>query len=280
MSDGSIVQATIFKALSSPIRRQILEYIEEMEWVTYTDLTEKFELKSGPLYYHLRQMKQFIYQDEHKKYYLTEEGKKALEIFKGKDESEVQIIYIEKEEEEHRIFSIGKFSLAKFIRFFANNPIHTLIEFVILAGVSVYLGSRSQILVVGNFVVNLEVPIWIAYISLIGSWIFVGGISELLARFGYKKKDQPLALLNVSNLIFLPSFLLVLSLALAGVASGTTVIIPPIVMLIFHGIFQIWSFLVIITALGEIKKLSIDKSALIAMLVSYTQIFALIFILL
>ncbi|OLS31149.1 MAG: hypothetical protein HeimAB125_16980, partial [Candidatus Heimdallarchaeota archaeon AB_125] len=177
-------------------------------------------------------------------------------------------------------FSIGKFSLAKFIRFFANNPIHTLIEFVILAGVSVYLGSRSQILVVGNFVVNLEVPIWIAYISLIGSWIFVGGISELLARFGYKKKDQPLALLNVSNLIFLPSFLLVLALALAGVASGTTVIIPPIVMLIFHGIFQIWSFLVIITALGEIKKLSIDKSALIAMLVSYTQIFALIFILL
>ena len=279
MSDDSITKAVVFKALSSPIRRQILEYIEEMEWVSYTDLTEKFELKSGPLYYHLRQMKQFVYQDEHKKYYLTEEGKKALEIFKGKDESEVQIIYREKEEE-HRVFSIGKFSLARFIRFFANNPIHSLIEFVILAGVSVYLGSRSQILVVGNFVVNLEVPIWIAYISLIGSWIFVGGISELLARFGYKKKDQPLALLNVSNLIFLPSFLLVLALALAGAASGTTVIVPSIVMLIIHGIFQIWSFLVIITALGEIKKLSIDKSALIAMLVSYTQIFVLIFILL
>ena len=279
MSDDSITKAVVFKALSSPIRRQILEYIKDMEWVSYTDLTEKFELKSGPLYYHLRQMKQFVYQDEHKKYYLNEEGKKALEIFKGKDETEVQIIYREKEEE-HRVFSIGKFSLARFIRFFANNPIHTLIEFVILAGVSVYLGSRSQILVVGNFVVNLEVPIWLAYISLIGSWVFVGGISELLARFGYKKKDQPLALLNVSNLIFLPSFLLVLALALAGAASGTTVIVPSIVMLILHGIFQIWSFLVIITALGEIKKLSIDKSALIAMLVSYTQIFVLIFILL
>lgn len=279
MSDDSKTKAAVFKALSNPIRRQILEYIEDMEWVTYTDLTEKFDLKSGPLYYHLRQMKQFIFQDDQKKYYLSDEGKNALEIYKGKDVSEVKIIYKEKEEE-HRVFSIGKFSLAKFIRFFANNPYHTLIEFVILAGVSVYLGSRNQILIVGNFVVNLEIPIWLAYISLVGSWIFIGGISELLARFGYKKKNKPLALVNVSNLIFLPSFLLVLSLALAGVASGGTVVVPSILMLILHGIFQVWSFLVIITALGEIKKLSIEKSALIAMLVSYTQIFALIFILL
>lgn len=279
MSDDSKTKAAVFKALSNPIRRQILEYIEDMEWVTYTDLTEKFDLKSGPLYYHLRQMKQFIFQDDQKKYYLSDEGKNALEIYKGKDVSEVKIIYKEKEEE-HRVFSIGKFSLAKFIRFFANNPYHTLIEFVILAGVSVYLGSRNQILIVGNFVVNLEIPIWLAYISLVGSWIFIGGISELLARFGYKKKNKPLAFVNVSNLIFLPSFLLVLTLALAGVASGGTVVVPSILMLILHGIFQVWSFLVIITALGEIKKLSIEKSALIAMLVSYTQIFALIFILL
>jgi DNA-binding transcriptional ArsR family regulator len=279
MSEDSKTKEAVFKALSNPIRREILEYIEDMEWVTYTDLTEKFELKSGPLYYHLRQMKQFVYQDEHKKYYLTEEGKKALDIFKGKDEQEVKIIYRQKEEE-HRVFSIGKFSIAKFIRFFANNPIHTLIEFIILAGLSVFLGFRSDILIVGNFVVNFEVPIWIAYLSLIGSWLFVGGVSELLARFGYKKKQKPFALLNVSNLIFLPSFALVLILALIGVASGTTIAVPNIVMLILHGVFQVWSFLVIITAIGEVKELSIEKSALIAMLVSYTQIFALIFILL
>ncbi|MHA1217851.1 MAG: winged helix-turn-helix domain-containing protein [Candidatus Heimdallarchaeaceae archaeon] len=279
MSEDSKEDVIDFKALSNPTRRSILEYIAEMEWVTYTQLTEKFEVKSGPLYYHLRQIKQFVYQDKQKKYYLTEKGKKAIEIIQGRDDKKVEIIYREKEEE-HRVFSIGKFSLAKFIRFFAKNPIHTLIEFIILAGVSVFLGSGNKILIVGNFVVNLEVPIWLAYISLIGSWIFVGGFSELLARFGYRRKDKPFALLNVSNLIFLPSFLLVLILALAGVASGTTVVVPTIVMLIIHGIFQIWSFLVLITALGEIKKLSIEKSALIAMLVSYTQIFALIFILL
>ncbi len=279
MSEDSKIQATVFKALSSPIRREILEYIENMEWVTYTDLTEKFELKSGPLYYHLRQMKHFVFQDEHKKYYLSDEGKNALEIIKGRDQTKVEIIYREKEEE-HRVFSIGKFSLSKFVRFFAKNPIHTLIEFVILAGASVFIGSGNKILIVGNFIVPLEVPIWLAYVSLIGSWLFVGGFAELLSRFGYKKKQKTLTFLNVSNLIFLPSFLFILIVALVGAASGTTVLVPSIVLLILHGVFQIWSFLVIITALGEIKELSIDKSALIAMFVSYTQIIALIFILL
>jgi len=279
MSEDSKVDVIDFKALSNPTRRSILEYIAEMEWVTYTQLTEKFELKSGPLYYHLRQIKQFVYQDKHKKYYLTEEGKKAIIIIQGSDKQQTEIIYREKEEE-HRVFSIGKFSLAKFIRFFAKNPIHTLIEFVILAGVSVFLGSGNKILIVGNFVVPLEVPIWLAYVSLIGSWLFVGGFAELLSRLGYKKKQKPFTFLNVSNLIFLPSFLFILIVALVGAASGATVLVPSIVLLILHGVFQIWSFLVIITALGEIKELSINKSALIAMFVSYAQIFALIFILL
>ena len=57
MSEDSKVDVIDFKALSNPTRRSILEYIAEMEWVTYTQLTEKFELKSGPLYYHLRQVK-------------------------------------------------------------------------------------------------------------------------------------------------------------------------------------------------------------------------------
>ena len=205
--------------------------------------------------------------------------KKAIIIIQGRDNKEVEIIYQEKEEE-HRVFSIGKFSLAKFIRFFAKNPIHTLIEFIILAGVSVFIGSGNKILIVGNFVVPLEVPIWLAYVSLIGSWLFVGGFAELLSRLGYKKKQKPFTLLNVSNLIFLTSFLFILIVSLVGVATGATVFVPSIVLLILHGVFQIWSFLVIITALGEIKELSVDKSALIAMFVSYTQIIALIFILL
>lgn len=277
MSQESKIEEVIFTALSNPLRRKILEFIDEIGGATYTDLTENFELKSGPLYYHLRQMKQFIYQDEHKKYRLTEDGIKALNIFRGRKEPEYEIF---EEPEKPKVFSIWKISLVPLIRFFAKNPIHAGIEFIILAGVSVFIGWGSNFLIVGNFVIPYQIPLWLGYISLFASWIFIGGFTEILSRFAFKKRRKTFALMNVTNLIFLPSFIFTIVTGIIAWTSGTTVVVPSVLLLILHGLFQIWSFLIIITAVGDIKEISIEKSALIAMIVSYTQIFALIFILL
>ncbi|GAH69504.1 unnamed protein product, partial [marine sediment metagenome] len=56
MTDDIEEKAEMFAAFSHPIRRQMLEYIAEEEESTYTMLTAKFELKSGPLYHHLRRI--------------------------------------------------------------------------------------------------------------------------------------------------------------------------------------------------------------------------------
>lgn len=277
MSQDSTIEEAMFNALSNPLRRKIIEFIDEIGGATYTDLTENFELKSGPLYYHLRQMKQFVHQGDSKKYLLTEDGVKALNLFRGKKEPEYEVF---EEPEKPKVFSMWKFSLVPLVKFFARNPIHSLIEFVILAGVSVFIGWRSNMFIVGNFVISYEVPLWLGYISLLASWIFIAGFSEILSRFVYKKKKNSLELINVINLIFLPSFLFTIILGIIGWASGTILIVPSIVLLILHGVFQIWSFLIIITAIGEVKELTIERSAIIAMVVSYAQIFTLIFILL
>ena len=276
MAQESPIEEAMFTALSNPIRRKIIEFIDYIGGATYTDLTEEFELKSGPLYYHLRQMKQFVYQGENKKYLLTEDGVKALNLFIGK-KPEYEIF---EEPEKPAVFSMGKFSLNPLIQFFAKNPIHALIEFVILAGVSVFMAWQSEILIVGNFVVSYKVPLWLGYLSLIGSWLFIAGFSEVLSRFVFKKKKNSFALINVINLIFLPSFLFTIIVGLVGLASEGTVAVPSIVLLVLHGVFQIWSFLIVITAIGELKELSIERSAIIAMVVSYIQIFTLIFVLL
>jgi DNA-binding transcriptional ArsR family regulator len=67
MTDDTTIKADLFAALSHPIRRQILEFIAENKEVSYTQLTETFELKSGPLYHHLRRIKQFVFQNNEKK---------------------------------------------------------------------------------------------------------------------------------------------------------------------------------------------------------------------
>ena len=277
MNHDSTIEEAMFTALANPLRRKIIEFIDEIGGASYKDLTENFELKSGPLYYHLRQMRKFVYQGDSKKYLLTEDGMKALNIFRGKKEQEYETFEIP---EKPKVFSMGKLSLKPMVKFFAKNPIHSFIEFIILAGFSVFIGWNSNILVVGNFVINYEVPLWLSYISLLGSWIFIAGFSELLARFIYKKKRNVFALINVINLIFIPSFLFTIIVGVSGWVSGITLVIPSAVLLVLHGIFQIWSFLIIITAIGEVKELTIEKSAIISMIVSYAQIFALIFILL
>ncbi|MHA2308197.1 MAG: winged helix-turn-helix domain-containing protein, partial [Candidatus Heimdallarchaeaceae archaeon] len=233
MSQESKIEEAMFTALSNPIRRKILEFIDEIGGATYTDLTETFELKSGPLYYHLRKMKQFVYQDEHKKYLLTEDGAKALSIFKGKKEPDYEIF---EKIEKPNVFSIWKFSLVPLVRFFSKNPIHALIEFVILAGVSVFIGWGSNFLIVGNFVIPYEVPLWLGYVSLFVSWIFIGGFAEILSRFVYKKKKKSFTLINVTNLIFLPSFIFTIITGIISWTSGTTVVIPSILLLILHGL--------------------------------------------
>ncbi|MCG3216032.1 MAG: winged helix-turn-helix transcriptional regulator [Candidatus Heimdallarchaeota archaeon] len=276
MAESFVLDDKMLKVLSNPIRRKILEFIAE-GGATYTDLTETFELKSGPLYHHLRQMKQFVYQDEHKRYLLTEEGNKVIEILYGRDQHSYFSIT---ETKKHKVFSIGKFSFTPFVGFFAKNPIHALIEFVILAGASVFIGFGNKILIVGNFVVNYDVPLWLAYISLVASWFFIAGFAEVLSRFVYKKKKNVLALLSTTNLIFIPSFLFILIVGIIGWISGLTIVIPSVVLLILHGFFQIWSFLILITSIGLLKELSIEKAALISMIVSYAQILVLIIILL
>jgi DNA-binding transcriptional ArsR family regulator len=277
MADDDKLKMELFAALSHPIRRKMLEFIAKEQEVSYTQLTDTFELKSGPLYHHLRKIKQFVYQREDKKYCLTEEGLKAIAVLHG-----VEAPSFEDLESllKPKIIQIGKVSLAPFIRFFSKNPYHVYIEFLILAAISGYLGATSKIIIVGNFVLNFEISLVLAYVSLFASWIFLAFVSEMMSRLLYKKRENTIAMFGVTSLIFLPAFIFIIVVWLAGLASGTTIIVPKAVLLVLHGIFQIWSFLVIATALGVLKELSLEKSAIIALTGNYIQIFSIIFIML
>lgn len=277
MTEDIEQKAEMFAAFSHPIRRQMLEYIEEEEEVTYTMLTKKFELKSGPLYHHLRRIKKFVYQREDKKYCLTDEGKKALSLVKGEVEPKSHGII---EEEKPKVFNVGKFSLEPLIKFFVKNPYHIFIEFFILVAVFGYLASAYGIIVLGNFVVNFEASLWLVYVIMIASWLFTAGLTEILARFVYKKKRNTLRIFGIAWLVFIPAFLFILVTWLIGLSSGITIIVPSFVLLLLHGIFQIWSFLILTTAIGSLKELSKEKSVIISLIVIYIQVFVLIFVML
>ncbi len=66
--------------LAHPLRQEILVYIEQEGETGYKDLKNKFNVATGTLYHHLRFLKGLIEQDSNKKYILTDEGRKALNV--------------------------------------------------------------------------------------------------------------------------------------------------------------------------------------------------------
>lgn len=63
-------------------RKRILLAIGDNEKVSATTLRDLLKISTGSLYYNLRQLKDFVTQDQERNYVLTEEGKKVYMILK------------------------------------------------------------------------------------------------------------------------------------------------------------------------------------------------------
>ena len=267
----------VLVALSHPIRRKILEFLAEEKEVGAARLLEELNLKSGPLYYHLRKIKYLVQQDEKRKYSLTDKGKEALKYTYGMTSTKNQEIFLE---EKIKYLEIGKLRLTPLLNYFAKNPVRTLIEFLIVFLVCGFFSSQASTLIVGNFIVFTPNQIWESYISLFVTWILIVGLAEILARLFYGQYSNTLKFISISSLNYLPQLLTVTIFWIISLSSSVVISIPGIVIYIIFGITQIWSFLVLATALGIAKNLSLEKSVIISLLANYIQILMVIFVVL
>ncbi|MHA1123198.1 MAG: winged helix-turn-helix domain-containing protein [Candidatus Heimdallarchaeota archaeon] len=273
-------ESILFDVLANPIRRKIIEEIALNEKLSYKQLVRLTQLKSGPLYHHLHKLEELLEQDEEKHYLLSEEGIRAIKLIEiSKTEDIDQFQEHDEEPIEPRILSFFGISLRPIIAFFAKHPYRTLAEFLVLAIVCGYLSYRDDVLLIGNFTLAVETEIYFSYLSLFLSWLFLGGVAELIARFVFKKKEGTAALLSVTGLSFLPVFIFSIVVFIVNLSVQTAVFLPLIPLLVIHGAFQIWSFIVLTTTLGVAKKLSLDKSIIISLILNYIQIFVVIFVL-
>lgn len=280
MSEQVDYESLLFDVLANPIRRKIIEEIAISEKLSYKQLVRLTKLKSGPLYHHLHKLENLLEQDEEKQYLLSDEGKRAVKLIEVSKAEEIED-YTEAAQEpvELRIITFFGLSLRPIVAFFAKHPYRTLAEFLILAIICGYLSYRDDILLLGNFTLSIETEIYFSYLSLFLSWLFLGGIAELIARFIFKKKEGTMALLSVTGLSFLPVFIFSIVVFIVNLSVQTAVYLPLIPLLIIHGVFQIWTFYVLSTTLGVVKKLSLDKSIIISLILNYIQILIVIFVL-
>jgi len=278
MSEDETNDSILFDVLANPIRRKIIEEIATNEKLSYKQLVRLTQLKSGPLYHHLHKLENLLKQDEEKQYFLSEEGKRALTLLKISKKEEIKdYSEVEQEQVEPRILSFFGLSLRPIIAYFAKHPYRTLAEFFILTVICGYLSYKNEILLLGNFTLPLQTEIYFSYLSLILSWLFLGGVTELIARFIFKKKAGSLELLSVTGLAFLPVFLFSIVIFIINYTIQKAVYLSLISLLVIHGVFQLWTFWVIAAALGVAKKLSLEKSIIVSLIINYILILTVIF---
>ncbi|MHA1353234.1 MAG: ArsR/SmtB family transcription factor [Candidatus Heimdallarchaeaceae archaeon] len=275
MSDGDENKNEIFLALSHPIRRQILEEIYAQGFISYTELVELTKLKPGPLYHHLKKIKQFIYQTENKLYRLTDEGYRALELLRAVDKKDFRQ---QTQVENYSIIRFFGLSFSPLIKYFSKNPYRTFVEFIILSILCSYFASESDILLVGTFVVSKSVPFYISFLSIFFSWLVIAGLTELIILGILRKRRETFAFITSLSLSFIPMFLFFIITWVISYSFSIEIAFPLYSLLIIHGFFQLWLFMIISTAIGELKILSVEKSSIIALGINYLQTFIIIFL--
>ncbi|MEM3114021.1 MAG: hypothetical protein QXY72_02640, partial [Nitrososphaerota archaeon] len=63
-------------------RRRIILAIGDSGRISATTLRDMLKISTGSLYYNLRQLKDFVTQDEDRNYVLTEEGERVYKVLK------------------------------------------------------------------------------------------------------------------------------------------------------------------------------------------------------
>ena len=257
----------IYTALGSQVRRDILSFIYQYQIVGFNELKKKFrDLKVGSLYHQLNTMKALIEQDENKKYYLSDLGKVAHNLMiLNRDHIETSNVRIDTHQEKKKTFSTkildfltAFFLPRKIFQYLTSESLRTFFEGLIVIGAMLFFTIDSKIVLAGFF--PLEIEEWyFSLIGVLGLWIFLGLVTELLSTMFYKRKYNPLKLLAVIPFTLIPSMIALFFIWLQTKVSTTFLFLNGQILIILG---QIWTLPLMTTAVSQSKELAISRSSL------------------
>lgn len=266
------VEEVVFKALSHPIRRRIVYTIGKSGYASFTDLS-KIEPRVGLLYYHLNIMKDLLYQDEKKRYRLSEIGKKAYELLISGEDLEDYEIYTSR----RNTFSLLSLVLTPAILFehlfkMAHKSLFGIIFLV--GGIGLILSSAQLVPLLLFLVPMRNTPVSILMLTYV-DWLIVSLLVCSLLHIIYRK--------NCFKIFFetlMTSAIAQLPLALFSAIwwlFPTINSLKEISMLLLLS-FQAWSLWILTTGIKVSTQLSTRRAILIPLLIQYLGTIVLLYL--
>lgn len=235
------------------------------------------KVSTGTIYHHLDTLSKLIVQRDDKKYYLTELGLHAYNSLKDNIDDIITPDFSKKEFNSPILKGLMRLTPKKYINYESNTTYQIVIISIIITLIGAILcglnGLFPFLLFFGESLISIDL-IDLAFkillsLAFIGNLFFYYLINEGICRIFYKKKENSLRFLTSFAIILFPLDIylcLRFILIFTGSFDFTSIkIIDNILMILF----QVWALWLLTYNLSVNKKLKIENSLIVSLLVHY-----------
>ncbi len=241
-------EVDIFKALGHPLRRKILRMIAERGSVSYKELS-RIEPKSGVLYHHLRLLGDLIYQDDNRRYRLTEKGARAYELLMS--------VFLEPQDK-----SIHRFLAPRWMFELIEGKISLLVVGVFLASTLLWWGSRDipvLLTIIPNYGSTILPKVFIPIIN----WVSSSVVTTWIIRFVLGRRVSVVDVMVKST----PSFIII------NLYPVVIWMFPHTVLdIVFLCIIQFFALMFLVSAVSVVGRVSLRKAGIIVIVLHYISL--------
>jgi hypothetical protein len=263
--------------LGHGLRRKIINIIGENKFTSFTYLKKELKVSTGTIYHHLDTLSHLIEQRDDKKYYLTELGTHAYNSLKDNINTIITPDFSKKEFSSPILKGLMRLTPKKYINYESNQMIYTIIISITIALIgAIFCGLNGLFplfLFFGQSIIEFEViePILQIILAVIfmGNIVFFFLFNEGICRIIYKKKENTLKFLISFPIILFPiDIYLILHFILFSTGSLNLVAVR-ILDNVLVILFQVLSLWLLTYNLSVNKKLKIENSLIISLLIHY-----------
>jgi hypothetical protein len=254
----------MYHRLRHPLRKRIIEVLGERGRVSFTDLKREVDIGVGKLYYHLEILGGLVVQDEGRRYMLSGEGRRALELLRV---GEGGVVYRQAPEQLNSVFAF--FTVRPVFRFLRRTPEVGLPLLLIVAVFGAFLNVQAGLDPFLFFLLDkpASLPIVTVLKSVIGP-LFVFAFCDLASTYLYRRVGNHLNLLVG---IAFSQFPLTIFSLLWLIFKKALLSWAPVMYILFFT-FQAWSIILLIAALNASKGVRFGQASLIVLTLTYLNI--------
>lgn len=276
-------EENFYSALSHEIRRKMLKIIGEQGYSSFTNFKKILGTSTGTIYHHLEVLKDLIFQEKNKKYYLTTLGGHAYKFLDQNIDSIESTKITEKDIKSPFLRGVLSFTPKKM---FLGNPRENILTIVISISIMIMGAILTGFSELGTFLLffqeEMDLPIFLeSFSQIIFGFMFVlnyfalFGLAELFSYLFYKKKENSFKIFLNFGLIYLPILIYLVIHYILLILNLNYLTFLDNIILIF---FQIWALWLLTYNLSVNKYLKIERALIISLVIHYGAFIALFLI--